>query len=82
MWDNAHVNILKKEIAKQELEHAKEFRRLIISMGGVNDPDYEYLPKWCKRKTGRPLDQLVLEINNHGFNCSDANDLYKLVVNA
>lgn len=58
-------------------DYRREFRRAVMAAGGVNDGDYENLPRWAKRKTGRPLDELVAELQEQGYNVSNANDLYE-----
>ncbi|MEM3593826.1 MAG: DNA polymerase [Candidatus Jordarchaeaceae archaeon] len=65
---------------KLEAEYRKEFRRLILSEGGVNDKDYEYLPKWCiRRKTGRGLDEFVIKLQEAGYPAGSANEVYELL---
>ncbi len=70
-----------REDRKTDREFKKQFRRAVMSLGGVNDPDYEYLPRWCKRKRGRPLDELVAELQTAGFWYDNADDLYNALFN-
>jgi len=66
-------------LMRQELK--KDFRRFLISLGGVNDPDYEDLPRWCiRRKTGRTLDYLSGEIAGAGWPVEDGEGLYDLIL--
>lgn len=58
------------------------FRKAILELGGVKVPsDYEYLPHWCKRKKGMPIDQMVDELHPWGYWFEDANDLYNYLIN-
>jgi hypothetical protein len=50
-----------------------------MSLGGINDPDYEYIPRWAKRKKGSCLDVLVAELQAQGIYVADANELYELI---
>lgn len=73
-----------EEFYQQMLEHErykmqKEIRKIIMALGGVNDPDYEYLPRWCKRKKGNPLDVLADEVRERGFPVNNADELYDLI---
>ena len=70
-----------KKFEQQKLAEAKQFRQLIMEMGGVKiDDDYEYLPVWCRRKNGQRLDELVDEVAIFGgFPVNDANDLYEML---
>lgn len=60
-------------------EEAKKIRRLIREEGGIFDPDYEYLPRWAKRRAGRRLDELVLSLQEAGFPVNGADDVYNLI---
>jgi len=58
------------------------FRKAVINLGGVKIPsDYEYLPLWCKRKKGMPIDQMVEELIPFGYSFNDANELYEAILN-
>jgi len=59
-------------------EH-KRIRRLIIKTGGINDQDYEDIPRWAKRKNGRTLDLLISEIAEEVVPIHSADDLYELI---
>lgn len=59
-------------------EH-KRIRDLIRCAGGVNDSDYETIPRWAKRKNGKPMDELVGEMAEHGVHLASADDLYVLL---
>lgn len=66
-------------IIKEERELRKQIRKAVMNLGGVNDPDYEYLPRWCKRKTGKGLDFLAAEVTAQGYPVEDAEGLYELI---
>ena len=68
-----------QQFYKDEKELRKQIRKAVMNLGGVNDPDYEYLPRWCKRKTGKGLDYLAAEITAQGFPVEDAEGLYLLI---
>ena len=52
------VKVYLEIFEQQKLAEEKQFRQLIMAMGGVKiDDAYEYLPVWCRRKNGRPLDE-------------------------
>jgi len=63
--------------ARLSKDISRDFRKTIISLGGVNDKDYEYLPRWSKRKRGKGIDELVTELNSHGYYYNDANELFE-----
>ena len=66
------------DLLRQQMK--KEFRAAVMALGGVNDPDFEDLPRWCiRRKTGRPLDYLAGEIAGAGWPVEDGQDLYDLI---
>ena len=68
-----------EQMFKEEKEQRKQIRKAVMNLGGVNDMDYEYLPRWCKRKTGKPLDVLAAEVTAQGFYVEDAEALYELI---
>ena len=70
---------LKKESVRVEKDMTKIFRRAIMTEGGINDSDYEYLPRWCKRKAGSRLDVFVVKLQGLGFYCESANDVYEML---
>jgi len=73
--------IYQRELEGFEKEELKRFRKVILELGGVNDSNYKYLPKWCIRKsTGRTLDDLVTELASYGYYFEDANELYDYLV--
>lgn len=60
-----------------ERDLVKSFRAAVRDLGGVNDTDYESIPRWAKnKKRGKGLDQLVSELAGYGFIFADANELY------
>jgi hypothetical protein len=48
-------------------------------MGGVNDKDYEDIPRWCKRRKGKTLDLFVGELQHFGYWAENAEDVYNLL---
>ncbi len=63
----------KKEVERQK----KEARNLVRSLGGVYDTDYETIPAWAKRKSGRPLDTIVEDLKHNGIMVEDGNEVYE-----
>ncbi len=61
---------------KIKMDEVKAFKKAVMSLGGVNDADYENLPRWCKRRKGKTLDYLLSELADAGFYFETANDLY------
>lgn len=78
--DEEYIAYMEQEMSREynTAEH-KRIRSLIIQAGGVNDPDYQDLPRWCKRKSGYGLDVLVGELSAEGVPVQSAEDLYKLL---
>ena len=68
-----------KAAGKETKDQTKIFRRLVMAEGGINDPDYEDLPRWCKRKKGRGLDEFVLKLQDAGFWVETANDVFEML---
>jgi hypothetical protein len=83
--DDEHLDsMLQQEYAWQgqliEMDLHKQARKQIMSLGGVWDPDYELIPRWCKRKKGKGFDVLVGEVNElGGYNFETANELFEFV---
>lgn len=65
------------EYRKWSAEDSRQFRRVVLSFGGVCDPDYEDLPRWCRRKKGQSLDQLASELASEGYYFENAEELYE-----
>lgn len=61
---------------KMQRQQAKEFRKIIIELGGINDPDYPIIPRWAKRRKGKTLDYLLSELAAAGYYFTDSNHLY------
>lgn len=59
---------------REEQEYKKAMRKLILEHGGVNDPDYEDIPRWARRKKGRRLDELAINLG-----MDTANEVYQLL---
>jgi len=69
-----------REARVLKAEERRAFRRAVLSLGGVNDRDYESLPRWCiRRKTGHTLDELSVSLREEGWPVEDANSLYSLI---
>ena len=64
---------------KEEEAEKKKLRKLILEMGGINDKDYDFIPKYLKRKKGRGLDELAGELKEFGYGTECANDVYSLI---
>lgn len=69
-----------QELIREREKLRKEIRRAVMKLGGVNDPDYEYIPRWAKRKAGSRLDELVAELQEQGYYVADADELYELII--
>ncbi|NMC61666.1 MAG: DUF3990 domain-containing protein [SAR324 cluster bacterium] len=67
------------EIQKELNEYKKQIHKAILRLGGINDKDYKDIPLYLKRKTGRGLDELVLEMQGEGYQVENADDLYALI---
>lgn len=68
---------LRLNYEKIKLENVKAFKKAVMSLGGVNDPDYMSIPRWCKRRKGKTLDYLLSELTEAGFYFESANELYQ-----
>ena len=71
----------------QEKFGAKERKRVkdtIKLLGGIKDPDFERIPIWARRKEGKPLDEIALELNQllPEYQIEDSNDVYELLLNS
>ena len=64
-----------------ESESRKNVREVIRYLGGIYDSDYESIPIWAKRKNGRALDEIALELNDFlpEYRIEDSNDVYNLL---
>jgi hypothetical protein len=68
-----------REAARLDQEQRKAARRLIVQLGGVNDPDYETIPRWARRKKGYTLGELVQELAGEGYPLPDSEALYEFI---
>ncbi len=59
----------------------KRVRDIIRELGGIHDKDYESIPIWAKRKTGRRLDEIALEVKDYlpEYRIENADDVYRLL---
>jgi len=68
-----------REAARLDQEQRKAARRLIVQLGGVNDPDYENIPRWARRKNGYTLGELLQELAGEGYPLPDSEALYEFI---
>lgn len=70
-----------RDIQRVTEEQHKLLRKAILEMGGINDPHYEDIPSYLKRKeTGRTLDDMVDELREvYGLPVHTADDLFELI---
>lgn len=78
--EEVYAKRLSKTLSLAGYEEKKRFREAVLVLGGVKDSDYEYLPKWTKRKSGNKLDVMVLELVGFGFCYENANELYEAIL--
>ncbi len=55
-----------KYIKREEEKKAKEFRKMILSLGGIKDNDWESIPRWCRRNHGYTLGEVAQELSSIG----------------
>jgi hypothetical protein len=60
-------------------ELKQKFKYIILKGGGINDPDYEDYPRWCKKKGGKTLDLFIDTLNELGFHVTSTDDVYNLL---
>lgn len=65
--------------AKLAANMNKKARRDIVGLGGVNDRDYETIPRWAKRKNGYTLGEIAQELIGLGYPEMDANELFEML---
>jgi hypothetical protein len=72
-----------ERLAKREFEKSRrEFRKLILALGGIKPSrDYE-IPRWCRRLNGQGIDEIVQELNSHGYMVTDAEEMFSLINNS
>ncbi len=69
-----------RQYERMKEQERRAFRRLIMLLGGVRPGgDYESLPRWCRRKNGRALDDMVGEVAAAGYPVTCADDLWELL---
>ena len=68
-----------RELIKLDQNRKKEIRKLIRDLGGINDPDYESIPNWARRKYGFTLGELAQELSGRGYPVEDGEELYKMI---
>lgn len=54
----------------------RRIRREILAEGGINDPQYETIPSWARRRNGRRLDDIAMSLH------MTENDLLQFLVTA
>jgi hypothetical protein len=77
-WKEYMHNVLREE----EENEKKQIRSTIINIGGIDDKDYEYIPIWAKRKGGRQLDDIAIELNHEYPWIENADAVYRLILEA
>ncbi|MBA7494578.1 hypothetical protein ES702_05155 [subsurface metagenome] len=90
MWQQAHdftdeelYDYSGKRYMEQgRIKDRKKVRDTIRLLGGVNDPDFERIPIWARRKGGRPLDEIASELNQllPEYQIEDSNNVYELLI--
>lgn len=68
-----------RESIRWDQQQQREIRRLVVSLGGINDQDYESIPRWAKRKQGFTLAEIAQEMSGRGYPLEDGEALYKLM---
>lgn len=69
------------ELELRQLHKDFNFRKEVMKFGGIKVPsDYEYLPQWCKRKNGVPIDEMVEYLKGSGFFFDDADELWNYLI--
>ncbi|MCK9327713.1 MAG: hypothetical protein M0P69_19620 [Bacteroidales bacterium] len=68
-----------REIVVMEQQMKKEIRKLIVKMGGINDRDYESIPKWARRLHGFTMSEIAQELNVRGYPLRDGEELYQMI---
>jgi hypothetical protein len=59
--------------------YRREVGKVILSLGGVQDRDYEFIPPYLKRRGGYTLGELTQELNTLGYIFADADQLYEFI---
>lgn len=63
--------------ARELARYRKDFRAAVTKLGGVRpSSDYDFLPRWCKRRNARGLDELIIDLKELGYVFEDTNALY------
>lgn len=71
-----------EELREHELER-KQLYKAILSLGGIKDREYKYVPIPLRRKTGSTLDMIAQElVSIIGSFYEDGNDLYQAITKA
>lgn len=72
----------KRYMEKERIKDRKIVRDTIRLLGGINDQDFERIPIWARRKEGRPLDEIALELSQllPEYQIEDSNDVYELLL--
>lgn len=64
-----------KELHRQSKKH---FRKMIREIGGVNDPDFESIPRWAlQKKSGVGLDVILEDLKERGYIFDSIAELYE-----
>ncbi len=63
-------------------EERKRIRDIVRYLGGIKDRDYEDIPIWARRKNGRALDEIAIELKAEipERHIEEADDVYNLLL--
>jgi len=67
---------------EEKAQYRKEIRDTIRDLGGINDSDYESVPIWAKRRAGRKMDEVVMDLKEQGHYVEGADDVCALLQGA
>ncbi|MBA7619153.1 hypothetical protein ES703_26489 [subsurface metagenome] len=76
-----YIYLEKKYQKRYGEKERKRVRDAVRLLGGIKDPDFERIPIWAKRKEGKPLDEIALELNQllPEYQIQDSGDVYELL---
>lgn len=63
-------------------EDKKKVRDIVRYLGGIKDKDYEDIPIWARRKNGRALDEIAIELKAEipERHIEEGEDVYNLLL--
>ncbi|MBA7493078.1 hypothetical protein ES702_03633 [subsurface metagenome] len=76
-----YIYLEKKYQKRYGEKERKRVRDAVRLLGGIRDPDFERIPIWAKRREGKPLDLIALELNQllPEYQILDSGDVYELL---